>query len=68
VSRAPFHDISEPGQTLDPDSGTVRYEQRRREIGERFARIIAEAKAERELQAKVEDELLFTIEQQGRVG
>jgi hypothetical protein len=64
----PFHDIREPGQTLDPNSGTVRYEQRRREIGAKFSAIIAEAKAERELQAKVEDELRFTIEMKRRAG
>lgn len=63
---APFHDISEPGQTLDPSSGTARLSESRRRLGARFARIIAEAKAERELQAKVEDELRFTIEQQGK--
>jgi hypothetical protein len=43
-----FHDISERGQTLDPNSGTARLSESRRKLGERFARIIAEAKAERE--------------------
>jgi hypothetical protein len=62
----PFHDLSEPGQTLDPNSGTARLSESRRKLGERFARIIAEAKAERELQAKVEDELRFTIEMKRR--
>jgi hypothetical protein len=64
----PFRDLSEPGQTLDPNSGTARLSESRRRLGERFAKIIAEAKAERELQAKVEDELQFTIEMKRRAG
>jgi hypothetical protein len=64
----PFHDLSEPGQTLDPNSGTARLSESRRKLGERFARIIAEAKAEHELQAKVEGELRFTIEMKRRAG
>jgi hypothetical protein len=62
----PFHDIREPGQTLDPNSGTARLSESRRKLGERFARIIAEAQAERELQEKVERDLRFTIEMKRR--
>jgi hypothetical protein len=43
-----FYDLSEPGQTLDPNSGTARLSESRRKLGERFAKILAEANAERE--------------------